>query len=1026
MKKRDRLAVLGFYLAFCFIAKTGITQELPGFVKSAYFDEQITTFTYGSDIRIHINAPAAENFDAAKPVGMALFALPNGNTIEQTVGKILKTGDDWHYDIQHIGAQTRFLRQQITDYNLITVYLEASQKSWPAWKAAHTDHAQILKKLTEYLKSCFSKYDPFVILTGHSGGGRFTFSFMDAFDEIPAYVNRIAFLDSDYGYEHSYGDKMIQWLNSSEDNYLCVLAYNDSIALYNGEPIVSATGGTWYRSRIMQKYMADQYSFTTDEDDDFIRHSALDGRVKILLKKNPERLILHTVQVEKNGFIHAMLTGTSLENQNYTYYTDRIYSDLIQENENTERLLNIPLRSDDAIGGYEFMESIKNLSFADREIAIFEQISTGNLPSFMRKLISINSSFADANGVVRTIQYRVMPDYLAVGSDSNYCRIPMGPITAQKLADQFGMIMPTRKLVDDIYTKATIKLSPVTYAPVGNQNESVEKFIEHNTAIEQQRLAASAELGELVGGIKKDVVVSNKIVDPSRPDHVVIYGWHQLSGVPIQPLTNIHIDSYVDYSHGIRLIDQQVFIDGQPYNIHNVLKDDILYKILSDESGAMTQTSYIAGLTAVSAPKAFGIKMENASSLKIILKDDASVEYYQLYLSSDGLNFEDPITFNGSSYLIEDVAQDSIVYFKLKAGNSLGLSPYSEVLGGIVSNGNPEVLIVNGFDRSSTGNTYDFIRQHASAVKKNGKAFNAATNDALTAGLFSLNDYDIADFILGDESTIDETFSTSEQTLVSSFLKQGGKIFVSGAEIAWDLDYKGSTADKSFFRNYLKAQYLADAPGNVVGTHYSAQGTASGLFEGINSITFDNGTHGTFDVDYADALNPVNGSITVVNYKNVNNFDIGGVSFSGTFLNGSSPGKLVYLGFPFETIYPEATRDSMMGRIFNFMDAPFTSIESQKEEIPETFELKQNYPNPFNPVTTISYTLPFKTDVKITIHDSRGALVFKRQFFQQSSGKYYLTWNGENAKGEMVSSGNYFYTLQAEDFKQTRKMILIR
>ena len=137
--------------------------ELPGFTKSAYFDEQITTFNYGSDIRIHINAPSAANFDAAKPVGLALFALPNGNTIEQTVGKILKAGDDWHYDIQHIGAQTRFLRQQISDYNLITVYLEASQKSWPAWKAAHTDHATIIKNLAEYLKSCFG-YHPVEVI----------------------------------------------------------------------------------------------------------------------------------------------------------------------------------------------------------------------------------------------------------------------------------------------------------------------------------------------------------------------------------------------------------------------------------------------------------------------------------------------------------------------------------------------------------------------------------------------------------------------------------------------------------------------------------------------------------------------------------------------------------------------------------------------------------------------------------------------------------------------------------------------
>ncbi len=101
---------------------------LPGFNTSPYYDEQVITFYYSPDIRIQINAPAPNDFNPNLPVGLALFALPNGNTIEQTVGKVLETGDDWHYDIQHIGAQTRFLRQTVTEYNLVTVYLETCTK----------------------------------------------------------------------------------------------------------------------------------------------------------------------------------------------------------------------------------------------------------------------------------------------------------------------------------------------------------------------------------------------------------------------------------------------------------------------------------------------------------------------------------------------------------------------------------------------------------------------------------------------------------------------------------------------------------------------------------------------------------------------------------------------------------------------------------------------------------------------------------------------------------------------------------
>ncbi len=81
-----------------------------------------------------------------------------------------------------------------------------------------------------------------------------------------------------------------------------------------------------------------------------------------------------------------------------------------------------------------------------------------------------------------------------------------------------------------------------------------------------------------------------------------------------------------------------------------------------------------------------------------------------------------------------------------------------------LGNNIPQVLIVNGFDRSSTGNTYDFIRQHGSAFEKNGVSFESATNDAIIDSTFSLNDYKTVDYILGDESTADETFNSQEQT----------------------------------------------------------------------------------------------------------------------------------------------------------------------------------------------------------------------------------------------------------------------
>ena len=74
---------------------------------------------------------------------------------------------------------------------------------------------------------------------------------------------------------------------------------------------------------------------------------------------------------------------------------------------------------------------------------------------------------------------------------------------------------------------------------------------------------------------------------------MVIYGWHKKDGKPIQPVYSGHIDWYVDYSHGIRLINNQVLIDGNPYLLTEVLKDPVLYRLFSDEDSPMKQTVYL-------------------------------------------------------------------------------------------------------------------------------------------------------------------------------------------------------------------------------------------------------------------------------------------------------------------------------------------------------------------------------------------------------------------------------------------------
>ena len=87
-------------------------------------------------------------------------------------------GDDWHYHIQHIGAQTRYIRASDPECNFITVYLEADTKSWGSWRKAEPTRDQKIKETVEYILSLFSKYNPHIELNSHSGGGNFIFGFM--------------------------------------------------------------------------------------------------------------------------------------------------------------------------------------------------------------------------------------------------------------------------------------------------------------------------------------------------------------------------------------------------------------------------------------------------------------------------------------------------------------------------------------------------------------------------------------------------------------------------------------------------------------------------------------------------------------------------------------------------------------------------------------------------------------------------------------------------------------------------------
>ena len=96
------------------------------------------------------------------------------------------------------------------------------------------------------------------------------------------------------------------------------------------------------------------------------------------------------------------------------------------------------------------------------------------------------------------------------------------------------------------------------------------------------------------------------------------------------------------------------------------------------------------------------------------------------------------------------------------------------------------------------------------------------------------------------------------------------------------------------------------------------------------------------------------------------------------------------------------------------------------DQLPKTYALHQNYPNPFNPITTLRYGLPEDAMVNITIYDMMGRVVSNLVNNQQYGGYKSVKWNATNNQGEPVSAGVYLYKIQAGDFVDTRKMILLK
>ncbi|NOX37749.1 MAG: T9SS type A sorting domain-containing protein [Calditrichaeota bacterium] len=424
-------------------------------------------------------------------------------------------------------------------------------------------------------------------------------------------------------------------------------------------------------------------------------------------------------------------------------------------------------------------------------------------------------------------------------------------------------------------------------------------------------------------------------------------------------------------------------------------------------------------------PTNFRVVNLGNGQVRVLVTPSAGATAYRLYTSTDARNFQS-VDYPNNVIDLSGLSPDSVYYFKVSAVNANGESGVTELLAVRPTSGFAPILIVHGFDRTSgTRNTFDYIKRFAPSVARMGYAFDACANEVIEEGFLNLSDYRAVIWISGEEGTADESFSAAEQSKVAAYLENGGYLFVSGSEIGYDLVAKGSQADQNFYRDYLKAEYVRDKTGN-----YRVSGTAQGIFAGLSNIAFDDGSHGTYNVDYPDGIRPREGAVMALVYPGFDPATYGGagIQYEGTFGSGTQTGKLVYLAVGFEAFYPESARDSLMARVLRFFDLPTRISAEETPRVSQQLRLGPNYPNPFNPETTIPFTVPAGDvqPVRLQIFDLLGREVITLVDRPLAPGQHRVVWDGRDHNGNPVPSGTYIYRLQVGDQSRSRKMILLR
>jgi N-acetylmuramoyl-L-alanine amidase len=298
---------------------------------------------------------------------------------------------------------------------------------------------------------------------------------------------------------------------------------------------------------------------------------------------------------------------------------------------------------------------------------------------------------------------------------------------------------------------------------------------------------------------------------------------------------------------------------------------------------------------------------------------------YRVYTSFDGHAFDDGVPVSGTSLTI-DAPSGVAVYARVTATNAGGESFPTRVVGARPgAAGHAQVLVVGGFDRldgrmlidedlSSMAlanierglieriNDRSQLARYGAALDAAQVSFDSA-DSVDEASSVALADYALVIWQLGEESSADDPLDEAERAAISAYLDGGGRLVVTGSEVAWVLGSQGGPEDLAYLADVLHVRYAADD----AGSYEVVTSEDDPMFAGLGPVSFDDFGLGGYDADFPDVLEPGDGAAVALRY--------GSGGGAGIVWRDAGGARLVFLGFPFETLADEAQRADVMARM---------------------------------------------------------------------------------------------------------------